>query len=110
MVPSFFDFGSTFPFASFLGLASLLAWVRKILSPQTTGVELPGNSSGAFQRTFSLPLHLSGTFVSAQWPCPVGPRHAGQLSARALAGRAMALRRVVMAIARAEGMAGLRAE
>src|SRR4051794_14905885 len=84
MVPSFFSFGSTFPFASFLGFGSLLAWVRKILSPQTTGVELPGNSSGVFHRTFSLPLHRRGRFVSAQCPWPVGPRQAGQLSARAV--------------------------
>src|SRR5687767_7253625 len=50
-----------------------------------TGVELPWSSSLIFQRTLSLPLHLSGTSFSSQWPCPVGPRQPGQLPASAMA-------------------------
>src|SRR6185295_5188697 len=63
----------------------LLAMVRKILSFQTIGVELPGCSSLTFHLTFSLALHVIGTFFSKQYPCPVGPRHAGQSSATAMA-------------------------
>src|SRR5262245_40330442 len=83
IVPSLLPFGSTFPFSSFFGFESLFAWVRKILSPQTIGVEYPGNSRGTFHFTFSLLLHLSGRFFSEECPCPVGPRHAGQFSPRA---------------------------
>src|SRR5688572_19407159 len=60
-----------------------LAWVRKMRSPQRTGVELPGYSSGTFHLTFSLGPHVNGRPFSVEWPWPVGPRHAGQLSARA---------------------------
>src|SRR5262249_32738249 len=58
-----------------------------MLSPQTTGVELPGWASGTFHFTFSVLLHLRGTPFSWQSPCPDGPRHAGQ-SAAAIAEQA----------------------
>src|SRR5262249_50012882 len=61
----------------------LLAWVRKILSSQIMGVELPTSESFTFQRTLSLALHFRGRFVSVQCPWPPVPRHAGQLSAQA---------------------------
>src|SRR5262245_59949432 len=98
---------STFPFSSFFGFGSLFAWVRKILSPQMIGVEYPGNSSGIFHFTFSLLLHLSGRFFSVECPCPVGPRHAGQFSPRAVAARASARPKSIMQTAtrRAAGMA-----
>ena len=82
IVPLLLALESTLPFSSFFGLGSLFAWVRKILSPQMMGVELPGNSSATFHFTFSLADHLSGKLVSEECPCPVGPRHAGQFSAR----------------------------
>src|SRR5262249_25747453 len=63
----------------------LLAWVGKIRSRQTTGVELPAWASGTFHLTLSLSLHVTGRFFSKQTPCPVGPRQAGQLSAWAAA-------------------------
>src|SRR5437870_1733362 len=47
------------------------------------GVELPASGSAIFHLTFSVADHFVGRFVSVEWPCPVGPRHAGQLSARA---------------------------
>src|SRR3954465_13273644 len=49
------------------------------------GVEFPWSSSLIFHLTFSLSDHFIGTSFSAQWPCPVGPRQAGQLSAGAAA-------------------------
>src|SRR5438552_14813532 len=79
-----------------------------MLSPQTTGVELPWWASGTFHFTFSLPLHLRGTFFSSHWPCPVGPRQAGQLSARATAASASAARTAEQTAARADGMGRLR--
>src|SRR5262249_55474735 len=60
-----------------------VAWVTNTRSPQTTGVELPASGRGAFHRTFSLGDHFSGRSRSAEWPCPSGPRHPGQLSAKA---------------------------
>src|SRR5260370_40520872 len=68
-------------FAARLVLFSV-AWVMKIRSPQTPGVELPGSGNSTFQRTFSVALHLSGRFFSGEWPLPSGPRHAGQLPAQ----------------------------
>src|SRR5262245_10279611 len=64
---------------------SLLAWVRKMRSPQMTGVPLPGWASLTFHLTFSFGPHFNGTSFSEQWPCPVGPRQAGQLSPAASA-------------------------
>src|SRR5438105_7235599 len=57
-------------------LPPLLAIVRKMRSPQMTGVELPGWSSLTFHLTFSFALHFMGRFFSVQYPCPVGPRQA----------------------------------
>src|SRR4051794_24363620 len=49
-------------------LPPLFAWVRKILSPQITGVELPWSVSAIFHLTFSLALQVRGTWVSALKP------------------------------------------
>src|SRR6059036_2169263 len=61
----------------------LMAWVMKICSFQTIGVELPRSGSATRQRTFSSVLQRKGRFVSRQIPLPSAPRHAGQLSASA---------------------------
>ena len=53
------------------------AVVRKILSPQTIGDELPRPGTGFFQTTFSVADHVSG-YVPVTSPCPDGPRHTGQ--------------------------------
>src|SRR5687768_15199914 len=47
------------------------------------GVELPAAGSAAFQRTFSVLLHLTGRPFSSETPRPVGPRQLGQFSALA---------------------------
>src|SRR5262245_45716828 len=60
-----------------------MAWVMKIRSLQTIGVELPRSGSATRQRTFSFVLQRKGRFVSRQIPLPSAPRHAGQLSASA---------------------------
>src|SRR5262249_54441500 len=65
-----------------------VAWVRNTFSPQTIGVELPVSGSGIFHFTFSVADHLTGRFFSVEKPCPVGPRHPGQLSARAVSANA----------------------
>src|SRR5258708_2248541 len=54
------------------------------LSPQTIGLACPCPFSGDFQRTFlfSAPPQVSGRSFSREYPNPVGPRNAGQLSAR----------------------------
>src|SRR5262249_126833 len=57
--------------------------VRKIRSPQTTGVEPPMPGSVSVQATFFEALHLVGRPVSELTPSFVGPRHCGQLSAAA---------------------------
>src|SRR6185312_12360518 len=56
--------------------------VRKIRSPQTTGVELPRSGRDTFQRMFFESLQSSGRFFSWVTPSASGPRQAGQLSAR----------------------------
>src|SRR6185312_1637266 len=56
-------------------------WVRKILSPQTMGVELPLSGSAIFHLTFLEGDHSVGKLVSVESPWPVGPRQAGQFSA-----------------------------
>src|SRR5262245_66321400 len=65
-----------------------VAWVRNTFSPQTIGVELPVSGSATFHFTFSVADHLTGRFFSVEKPCPVGPRHPGQLSARAVSANA----------------------
>jgi hypothetical protein len=57
--------------------------VTKTRSPQTHGVEpaIPGILS--FHKMFLPSPHSVGTFVSLEMPSFVGPRHCGQLSARA---------------------------
>src|SRR4051794_23102184 len=57
-------------------------------SPQTIGVAPLGPGSGSFQATFSLSSHFVARPVSLLTPSPVGPRHCGQLSARAAASAA----------------------
>src|SRR6266545_418834 len=47
------------------------------------GVELPAAGRGAFHFTFCVELQLTGRPFSDERPWPVGPRHAGQSSARA---------------------------
>src|SRR5262249_20352180 len=59
------------------------AAVRKILSPQTAGVELPWPGRGLFQTTFSLSDHFVARPVSELTPSLCGPRHCGQFSAAA---------------------------
>src|SRR5262249_29792311 len=59
------------------------AWVMKICSFQTIGVELPRSGSVTRQRTFSFVLHRKGRLASRQIPLPFAPRQAGQLSASA---------------------------
>ena len=58
-------------------------WVRKMRSPQTMGVELPGSGSGMRQRTFSVLLQFKGRFFSVEMPSAFAPRQAGQLAAQA---------------------------
>src|SRR5688572_27357557 len=53
------------------------AVVRKILSPQTIGDELPRPGTGFFHTTLSVADHESG-YVPVTSPCPDGPRHTGQ--------------------------------
>src|SRR5262245_46914027 len=60
-----------------------MAWVMKICSFQTIGVELPRSGRATRQRTFSFVLQRKGRCVSRQIPLPSAPRHAGQLSAGA---------------------------
>src|ERR1700722_10106934 len=52
-------------------------------SPQITGVELAGPGSGNRQARLSALSNLVGRFFSSQTPLLCGPRHCGQLSARA---------------------------
>src|SRR6185503_7655712 len=85
---------ATPPLPPFGGQTLSLACVMKTLSPQTTGVELPESGSAAFQRTFSVGLHLTGTFFSPLCPWPVEPRQAGQSSATAKEVRRRAEKRV----------------
>src|SRR5258708_2151373 len=59
--------------------------VRKIRSPQTTGVEPARFGSGSRHARFSVLLNLTGTFVSRLMPSRFAPRHSGQLSPRAAA-------------------------
>ena len=73
MVPLLLSFESTLPLSSFFGLRSLFACVRKILSPQTIGVELPGNSSAIFHFTFSFADHLSREVRLARVALPGRP-------------------------------------
>ena len=62
---------------------SLIAVTTNTASPHTTGEACPFPGSGVFQRTFSLPLHFSGTPRSRLVPSFRGPRHPGQFSANA---------------------------
>src|SRR5262245_59688847 len=57
--------------------------VRKMRSPQTTCVAPHSPGSGSFHRTLSSASHAVGRFFSLLMPSPVGPRHCGQLSAKA---------------------------
>src|SRR5262245_30169565 len=57
--------------------------VRKILLPQTHGVELPSPGSLSFQRRFLLSPNSVGNPVSLETPSFFGPRHCGQFSADA---------------------------
>src|SRR5262249_34472691 len=66
-------------------LPSLLAAVRKIRSPQRTGVEFPVPGNLVFQRRFLVSLHSSGTLELPAYPCPLGPRHEAHPSALLLA-------------------------
>src|ERR1700733_10500832 len=52
-------------------------------SPHTTGVALDGPGSGKRQTRLSALSNLVGRFFSSQTPLLCGPRHCGQLSARA---------------------------
>src|SRR5262245_19427944 len=61
------------------------ALVRKMRSPQMTGVESAMPGIGSFQTMFFFSLHSTGSLVSLQMPSLVGPRHCGQLSARTFA-------------------------
>ena len=51
----------------------LMAVVRKMKSPQTTGLELPSPGMSVFQRTFSVALQVSGASPTAM-PSAAGPR------------------------------------
>src|SRR5262245_13337139 len=55
--------------------------VRKMRSPQTTGLDSPWPGSLNFQSTFLSGPHSVGRFFSAECPSFFGPRHCGQLSA-----------------------------
>src|SRR5262249_19679751 len=56
--------------------------VRKILSSQMAGVELPMPGRGAIQAMFFLAVHWAGRLVSLLMPSRFVPRHCGKLSAR----------------------------
>ena len=55
--------------------------VRKMESSQTTGVDEPKPSRGAFQAMFSVGPQRIGIPFSWEVPSARGPRHCGQLSA-----------------------------
>ena len=56
-----------------------VADVKKILSSQTIGEELPRSGVVIFQRMFSLlSFHLVGSEFNPVRPWPVGPRNRGQ--------------------------------
>ena len=57
--------------------SSPLAWVMKIRSPQTTGVEFPPSGKATFHFTCSVALQRSGRSVSEEIPEPSAPRHPG---------------------------------
>src|SRR6185369_9345209 len=59
------------------------ATLRKMRSRQMIGVEPLQLGSAVFQTTLSSVVHLSGRFFSLLVPLRFGPRHCGQLSARA---------------------------
>jgi len=60
-----------------------MAWVMKMRSPQTMGVEFPRSGSFTFQAMFSVSLHASGRSDSPETPIFSGPRQLGQFSATA---------------------------
>ena len=64
-------------------LSSSTATLRKIRSPQTIGVDPDQAGIASFQAMFRSVSHSTGRFVSVLTPSPVGPRQAGQFSARA---------------------------
>src|SRR6478609_8886360 len=70
--------------------SELSSLVTKMRSPQTHGVEpaIPGIFS--FHTMFLLSPHSVGTPVSFEMPSLVGPRHCGQLTARAVVTNAKA--------------------
>ena len=49
--------------------------------PLTMGADTPSPAIGAFQATFSVALHFTGSPVSLVVPVPFGPRQAGQSAA-----------------------------
>src|SRR6187200_3025832 len=71
--------------------------VRKILSPQTTGVEpaLPFGI-GSFQAMLVFSSHFAGMPFSWEMPLLSGPRHWGQFSARTASGSTMTAKQARM--------------
>ena len=57
---------------------SSVAVVSQMRSPWTTGDDQPFPGIATFQRTFLFSLHVNGSPVSSETPCPVGPRNCGQ--------------------------------
>src|SRR5688572_4203679 len=63
--------------------SSFSATLRKIRSRQMIGVDPLHSGIASFQATFSSVVHFTGRFFSVLMPLSDGPRHCGQLSARA---------------------------
>src|SRR5690242_4434220 len=70
------------------------ALVRKMRSPQTTGLECPNPGTADFHRTFLPPSFHSVTGVPVPMPLAAGPRNCGQLLSAAKAAAAQKSRTI----------------
>src|SRR4051812_45997968 len=64
---------------------SCVALVSQTRSPATAGDDHDLPWIGVFHLTFSVSLHVTGTFLASLTPCPVGPRNCGQSAVAAKA-------------------------
>src|SRR4051794_13161188 len=55
-----------------------IAVVIHTLPFATTGEDHPRPATGVFHAMFLVSFHSSGRLRSEEWPCPSGPRNAGQ--------------------------------
>src|SRR6266478_2369728 len=69
------------PFLGASGATVLIAEVRKMRSPQTTGDDQPLPGISTFQTTLRVALQVSGSPGSSATPVDCGPRNCGQESA-----------------------------